>query len=281
MKLLQDNLLGRLLAGISGLLLLITLLMAVVWTLPVSDDDGVPETNAAQATAKANSLLNLARARELEKLENYQVINEKPIFNVSRQPVMGEADDGEQPLEDKSIAVRDAPKVRLTGVIITPALRIASLTPAKADGKSVMAYEGQPLVGEYVGWKLAAVHPRKVVLASSNGQSLKLKLEVNDETIKEPPKPVVAKKTATANSDQATEAGGDSGEPLSRAEQIRQRIAARREELRRKQEEQQNQTQSKASTGKKVSGRENYKNAIRALMSKNRKDKSSHDKEEG
>ena len=75
---------------------------------------------------------------------------------------------------------------------------------------------------------------------------------------------------------------GEDGQPLSRAEQIRQRIAERREELRREQEEQQAQkeTQSEAVTESK-SVPQNYQNAIRAMMRNNSKDKNSDDKKDG
>ena len=120
--------------------------------------------------------------------------------------------------------------------------------------------------------------PRTVVLESRDGQKLELELQVHDVKIKEPPKPVVAAKPAAAEGEQPA---GEDGQPLSRAEQIRQRIAERREELRREQEEQQAQRESnvKAVEGTK-SVPQNYQNAIRAMMNKS-KDKSSDDKKDG
>ena len=54
----------------------------------------------------------------------------------------------------RSIEVKDAPDVRLTGVVITPGMKIASLTPADTNIETVMAHEGESLTGEFVGWQV-------------------------------------------------------------------------------------------------------------------------------
>jgi len=225
MKWLQDNPLGMVLAGLSGVFVLLAAVMAVLWTLPVSVD--TTEVNTEEDTG-GNAVLVAHTAGDLSE---FQVINEKPVFNQSRLPVIDVLDDGE--VDDATVAVKDAPDVKLTGVIITPSVRIASLTPADENLKSVMAHEGQPLTGDYVGWQVSSVSPRNVVLESRDGQKLELDLQVHDATIKEPPKPEPTAKTEPPGGQ------GEDGEPLSRAEQIRQRIAERREELRREQEDQQ------------------------------------------
>jgi hypothetical protein len=71
-------------------------------------------------------------------------------------------------------------------------------------------------------------------------------------------------------------AGDDA--PLSRAEQIRQRIAERREELRLEQEEQQAQKDTGADAAKKPAKSSNYQSAIRDLMKKKPKDQGKNDK---
>ncbi len=173
-----------------------------------------------------------------------------------------------------TVAVKDAPDVRLTGVIITPSMKIASLTPADAKLENVMAHEGESLTGEFVGWQVSVVHPRSVVLESRDGQKLELDLQVHDIKIKTPPKPAAPAKTAQAGQD--SQAAGEDEQPLSRAEQIRQRIAERREELRLEQEEQQAQSGAKA-----AKPRNQYQDAIRAMMKNNSKDKSSDDNKDG
>ncbi len=275
MNWLRDNPVGVALVSISGALVLLALVMSVVWTMPVTVDEEA--TRAAAAGAQAAEVGARVKAPDLQALKAYNVINERPVFDESRQPELVAADGEDSSPEDESIAVRDAPKVRLTGVIITPGLRMASLTPIKNGEKSVRAHEGESLIGDYVGWQLAVVKPRSVVLESADGQSLTLELEVNDATIKEPPKPTPASnKDAQQSGKQAAADSGDGDQELSRAEQIRQRIAERREELRRQQEEQRAQ-QAGGANG----GTTKYQDAVRAMMRNNSRKKSSEDDEEG
>ena len=266
MKLLQDNPLGMALAAISGVLILLALGMAIVWKLPVSVE--TVET-ATQETTGADTVLV---AHQIADISDFQVINEKPVFNETRLPVVEEVVDGEGEL-DLAVAIKDAPDVRLTGVIITPSLRIASLTPSDGELENVMAHQGEHLTGEYVGWRVGSVSPRTVVLESRDGQQLELELQVHDVKIKEPPKPVADAKPAAGGSGQPV---GEDGQPLSRAEQIRQRIAERREELRREQEE-----QAQQDGAGKAAKPNDYQSAIRAMMNNKSKDKSSDDQKDG
>jgi hypothetical protein len=268
MKWLEDNPVGMALAAISGVFALMALVMAIVWTLPVT-----AETNGDDSQ---NTLINDAAllAHQIGSLDDYQVINEKPVFNESRQPVMSDVIG--DPLDDATVEVKDAPDVRLTGIIITPAMKIATLTAMGDKQKSIMAHEGQALTGEYVGWQISVVKARKVVLKSRDGRKLELDLQVHDVKIKQPPEPARLAKTAPGNTpgDMA-----EDGEPLSRAEQIRQRIAERREELRREQEDSQNENQASSRGGGTAST--GYQNAIRSMMRNSSKDKNSDDKKDG
>ena len=134
-----------------------------------------------------------------------------------------------------------------------------------------------------MGWQVTAVNPRAVVLESRDGQSLELDLQVHDTKIEEPPPPVVKApaKTAQAATGQEPDETGEDDEPLSRAEQIRQRIAERREELRLEQEAQQPQSRAKPNAATAAEKPAHYQNAIRALMNKNIKDQGSNDKKDG
>ncbi len=177
------------------------------------------------------------------------MINAKPVFNESRQPVLAELDD-ELQVDDTTIEVKDAPDVKLTGVVITPSSRFASLTPANQNIEGVMAREGESLTGEFVGWRVASVAPRTVVLESRDGQSLELELQVHDVKIEEPPPVVTPAAVSQTLSAGGAEAADGDDEPMSRAEQIRQRIAERREELRLEQEAQQSHNETQARTAR-------------------------------
>lgn len=271
MKWLQDNPLGMVLAAIGGVFALLALGMAIIWTLPVTAETAEMET---ENTASNNTAV---MAHKVASLDKFQVINERPVFNESRQPVIAEAAD--DLADDESIEVKGAPEVRLTGVIITSSMRIASLTATTGDKESVMAHEGQTLTGGFVGWQVSTVNPRSVVLESRDGQRMELELQVHDRTIKEPPKPVATAISAQARPGNGAKVAAENGQPPSRAEQIRQRIAQRREELRREQEEQQNQTSVRGGgTESRSSG---YQSAIRSMMGNNSKDKSGENKKDG
>lgn len=282
MKLLQDNPLGMSLAGVSGFFVLLALGMAIVGTLPVSVDMTGAEIDT-EPGAKTKQF-----AGQVGDLEDYQIVNEKPVFNESRAPVISE-DDEEGAVDDDSIEIQGAPDVRLTGVVITPGMKIASLTPADGSLEPVMAHEGDSLTGEFVGWQVTAVNPRTVVLESRDGQSMELDLQVHDAKIEEPPKPEpVPTVSAALQSARALAGGGsdsdvneDEDEPLSRAEQIRQRIAERRAELRREQEEQQAQSAAQAGTAGTAPQPTKYQSAIREMMKNKRKDQGSNDDTDG
>ena len=199
------------------------------------------------------------------------------MFNENRLPIIEQAAAGEdESAEDEAIAVKDAPDVKLTGVIITSETRIATLTPASGDPEFLMVLAGEPLTGDYLGWNVAEIHPRKVLLRSNDGQRLELALQVHDVAIKAPPKPVAAvSPVQDAETEQEPQVGED-GEPLSRAEQIRQRIAERREQLRQEQEARE-AAQDREGQRQPGAARSSYQEAIRGMMNKSRSNDNSDD----
>ncbi len=249
MKWIEDNLLGMVLLAASGVLVLLSLSIAVVWTRPVPV--GVSSTQTPQISDGETRVV----ARVLGPLSDYQVINARPVFNESRLPVTIEEAE-EEPVADLPPEATDPPAVKLTGIIIVPGKKIVSLTPLKPGEKSIQLLDGQSLTGEYLGWHLSEVGMRHVVLKSLSGRRVGLRLDVHDGPIKQPPRPVVPASTTQA---QAEEGAVDpKNQPIDRAEQIRQRIAERREELRREEE----------GEGEPANPRQNYEDAIRALMNR-------------
>ena len=222
-KWLESNPLGVTLASVGGGLAVIALLLAVVLALPPS----VPASDGdRQETVLA---LDVPELDDSEPLETYSVITERPVFNASRQPIIEEdlAGEGEELVEEEV----DAPEVELAGVIITPSIRMVTLR-SKDQSESLVAFEGQPLEGNYGTWHVSHIEPREITLSSADGEELQLTLQVHDIKIEQPPE--MEKDESSEASESAKQAGdGDSDEPLSRAEEIRQRIAQRREELRR------------------------------------------------
>ncbi len=262
MRWLEDNPFGAVLASVCLGLLVISLLLAVIWALPASSHTASSEGGNSVPT------LDLPELAASETIDKYVVITERPVFNNSRLPeIEPDLDDGldEEILEEDV----DAPDVQLTGVIITPSIRMATLRPKQGkagEQLSLVAFEGRPLEGNFGSWQVSRIDHREVTLSSGNGEEIQLKLEVHGVAIATPPKPDPAaledKRAASAQNQL------DEDQPLSRAEEIRQRIAERREELRRASED-----NEQADQAEKMS----YQQAIQAMMGKNRQEKKEND----
>lgn len=259
MSWLEKNPVGVALLGTCGLLVLIGLGLTVAWGGPASSGDAGADGAADMA------LPEIATARELGALRDYEVVLNRPVFNETRRPIIIEQVAPEEIIEipEPEYVVADPPKVRLTGVIITPTKRVVTLTP-EAGGEALVLSEGMPLDGEYVGWSVQEVKPRAVSLASSRGQQLEFELAVHDTMIAEPPEPP-AEEPSPSDSADAVAALADDGaateETRSRADEIRERIRQRREQLR---EEADQQAEVQADD---ADARANaYQNAIQSML---------------
>jgi len=250
---LQDNPVGVALAAIAGVFVVTILALGVIWSLP-------PSTGQSGGDAEDDTLsVEVRQLPETGPIENFAVVTDRPVFNESRLPEL-ETEEGEEGEEADALAEEaevDAPELELAGVVITPSLRMVTLRPKKAKKarQSLVAFEGQPLQGDYGSWHVSRIEPREITLAAGDGRELELQLQVHDAKIAPPPEP--EKKPAELSGEKAA-ADGEAGEeqPLTRAEEIRQRIAERREELRRAAE-------AENSGDKPVS---DYQTAIRSMM---------------
>lgn len=224
---LEHNPVGRVLAMITGGLVALMVAIGVIWSLPPgaateeADDGGEPLQ------------VEVPHLPESEPIESYAVVIERPVFNESRLPEL-ESDAEEEDVEGAEEEEVEAPELELAGVVITPDLRMVTLREKKAK-RSLVAFEGQPLQGDYGSWHVSRIAPREITLASGDGRELQLQLEVHDAKIAAPPKAKPeSKPEAAAEPERAAAAEAEEeGRPLTRAEEIRQRIAQRREELRR------------------------------------------------
>ncbi len=261
MRWLEANPLGIVLASVCGGLLVIALLLSVIWALPASSTASGLE---GESTVPGLDLPELAASEAIDK---YAVITEHPVFNNTRLPVIEdnlEGGDEEDEIEEDV----DAPDVQLTGIIITPSIRMATLRE-KGQQLSLVAFEGKPLEGNFGSWQVSRIDHREVTLSSGAGEEVQLKLEVHGVTIKEPVKP--EPRTAQNRQGESGQALQGEDQPLSRAEEIRQRIAERREELRRAAEE-----NEQGEPVEQVS----YQQAIQAMMGKKRQEKSKNESDQ-
>ncbi len=262
----ENNPLGVALASACSLLLLVSAALAYVWAKPASS--GAP----AQAVSADSVSAAQRLASELGPISNYREVTDRPVFDQSRRPVLTVSGDGLNPDEGLVSTVADAPEVKLSGVVITPEFNLVTLTPL-AGGKSFIAREGKQLEGAYIGWTVVDIEPRRIVLESLDGGEMELQLQVNTRKIEAPPKPepVVP---AAAGAEQGEKSSG-TDEPLSRAEEIRQRIAERREELRR-------QAGSRSAGSKRDSSKETaYQSAIRSMINRRNKNDENEEKNNG
>jgi hypothetical protein len=217
LKWLRNNLPGLMLLGACGFLLLVSLGLSALWNRP--PESGVDTEFEGFADPSAQN-----GGADLGPLSDYRIVSDQPLFNETRRPEMEALEPAQQEAaEEPRRQVAEAPKLTLTGVVMTPDMTLATLTPA-GGGEPVMAHAGHPMTGEHQGWIISEIQPRKVTLESLDGAVVQLDLMVHDQKIKEPPRPVPAKPPE--------ELAEDAGEQLSRAEEIRQRIAERREQLR-------------------------------------------------
>jgi len=222
MKWFEANPLAIALASICGVLLLISLILAVMGSLPPSVKD------AGGDSGEEGFVIDVPELKENEPIEAYAVITERPLFNENRLPDIEDesSEENEEVVEEEV----DAPDFELAGVIITPSIRMVTLK-TKDQPLSLVAFEGQPLQGDYGTWQVSRIEPRQITLASGSGEEVQLMLQVHDATIAAPPR----RSTAAENADKkpAAQVGEEENDqPLTRAEEIRQRIAQRREELR-------------------------------------------------
>lgn len=258
---LEDNPLGIALASVCGGLLVIALLLSVIWAMPASSPTkGADGENAVPGLV----LPEMAGSQTIDK---YAVITDHPVFNSTRLPVLQpDLDDTlDEGLLEEEV---DAPDVKLTGIVITPSIRMATLRQKKkgrGESLSLVAFEGKPLEGNFGSWQVSRIDHREVTLSSGAGEEIQLKLEVYGVAMVQPAKP----DSGTAQNKQGKNGRAQQGEdqPLSRAEEIRQRIAERREELRRAAEE------------KEQVEPVSYQQAIQAMMGRKRQEKSKNEPE--
>ena len=254
----EQNPLGTILGGVSAFLVVVGLVLTFAWS-------GAADSGVDPSDATADALPSLPDEPDaLGPLSNYQVVNNRPLFNDTRRPIAIqeiEVEPEEVLAVPEEQGVSAPPRVRLTGVVITPEERIVTLTPENG-GEALVIRQGMPLEGEYFGWTVGEVRPRGVDLRSDRGQSIQVELAVHDRMIAEPPKPRPSANGESAAMSEGGAAEGDApAETRSRADEIRERIRQRREQLR--DEAQQNQRDEE---DQEAARRNAYRNAIQSLM---------------
>lgn len=250
----ENNPLGVALASALALLVVLSLLLGVIWSLPPT----TPQNEFG--SGEGDMVLDVPELVDNEPMERYAVITERPLFNADRQPYVpsGEGEEGAEGEEELAEEEVEAPELELAGVIITPSIRMVTLRQ-KGEGDSLIAFEGQPLEGDFGTWQVSDIEPRSITLASDGGGEFKLELQVHDVAMASPPKTEKAPDQSETESGAEQAVQRDSDRPLTRAEEIRQRIAERREELRRAAEAEQESQEEPAQA-------QDYQSAIQQMI---------------
>ena len=207
--------------GLIALLLLVGHLRSGVDRIAAAGDGSVPPVTVAEADAG------------LQTLDHYATITQRPLFFPDRRlPVLVQhIDEGEpEPEPEPEPDPIDPLKAVIAGVIITPEMKLALVNDQEA-GKVMILREGMSLEGPQAAWRLTGIEERGVAFESSDGQRSTLELTVYTENLVAgesglPPPSANDEETEADASDADTEAA------RGRAEEIRQRVAERRAELR-------------------------------------------------
>lgn len=179
----------------------------------------------------------------LTEFDQYTTIMERPVFFSDRQlPVVEIAGDDEEsePAEIEEVEEISDLKAAVAGIVITPDMKLAMVSDETA-GKTVVLREGMSLEGEQAAWKLETILPRAVSFVSVDGRETQLELQVNTEGLTVDTPAPSRRRQAQAETEggeaqpEEPEAGEESRaseEARARAEEIRQRVAERRAQLR-------------------------------------------------
>lgn len=259
-KALEGNTLGLALASVCGTFLLVCLLLIVLWALPPSADSGEEDSSESGLSG------DIVALQSASALEEYAVVSQRPVFNEDRRPML--ASDDTEPVDfEPGDDFEGRPDLELAGIVITPTMRVATLRSNEHE-HSLVAFENKPLEGEFGTWQVTRIEERLVTLADDKGDEMQLELQVHDAMIAEPPKPVRPSEAPQAEAESVEGeqvAESEVSAPMTRAEEIRQRIEERREELRRAAEE------------RDASQAQSYRDAIQSMIQDRSRENASED----
>jgi general secretion pathway protein N len=135
-------------------------------------------------------------------LDGYATVWQHPLFNSDRKPVADDSAGGAH------VSLGD---LELTGIILTPGLRMALLRDKSAgdkDGAEVRVRQGDALPDG--SWKLVGLEPRSAVFASASGRTV-LKLPAGAPIDAPPPAASAGRRAAPAMSGEHRPVSGGPG----------------------------------------------------------------------
>ena len=161
------KLLSLILAGTCAVLFLLALALQVgvgrgyTWLEPEADGPAVSAAAIDRAPFK------------LPAETEYAATQQRPLFNEDRKPTPEESG-------DDSTAAPQPPSaplnVALTGVVLTPDLRVATLQDKTKNNATVVLKEGMPMPGDQGGWTLTHINPRSAIFRELAGEEIEVEL---------------------------------------------------------------------------------------------------------
>jgi general secretion pathway protein N len=213
-----SHLLTMALAGACGVLLLLLVLFQF------GAGRGYRWWPAAAADALApNDQLDRSMFK-LPAWSEFADVNTRPLFNEDRKPTPP------APPVAPGGEAKPVPKlnVTLSGVVITPKVRIAMIVENGKAAQSSAIREGHALPGELGAWSLTKVKPRGATFKSSAGEELELELIAKGNGLKPPPPAApAASAPPVVPASAPTEGEAKPGQNT----ELQQRIEARRKQL--------------------------------------------------
>lgn len=154
---------------------------------------------------------------QMPEFAHFAEITQRPLFSQDRLPIP--PDQGQD--EGKPEAPPVPLQVQLTGVILTPELKMALLKD-RTTNKNVNLKQGMPLPGKQSTWLLVEIKPRKVVFKNDRDETSEVELTVSRNS--GPPSPRVSAAKPPPNKPKQPETDAQKS--------LRERIEARRKQLR-------------------------------------------------
>ena len=147
----------RLVAVLSVVLTVEIAVAAVPWLV-----DPLPFSTVSDVVAGSEAASHETPPSEIRPVESFAALTARPLFTASRRPPPVQAAGGGPASSVEGIGVILG-RYRLTGVVVTPTIRIAFMTDLKAN-KSFVVSEGEKL-GDWVFTEIA----RESITLQSNG----------------------------------------------------------------------------------------------------------------
>ena len=142
---------------LTPVLVVIAVLLGAALLLLLSGVGSSAQWDAARPSATLPPAGNPANLPQPLPLQQFALVWQKPLFSPDRKPI-AHAVDGGSSLGD----------LELTGIILTPRLRMALLHDKNGD-RQIRLHEGESLPDGSV--KLVEIHPRSALFDSSAGRS--------------------------------------------------------------------------------------------------------------